>query len=219
MTDYMQVLAKFERLRFFQKLPPRDQSGLRVEVCRFMGARVLNSGDTIFKEGDIGEEFYLIVQGQVTIRTKAGEIETLLPEGVSFGEMSLLGETSDERKRLRGAVAETKDTTLLWLGRADYLRLIRAYEERMLKSTVDFLRSTFWFRRLVEVEMMRLAHIVEPIRWKRGPVLLEQGKKPSYLYMFQEGEVRLNVTLMKGVKPIDIALLALPVRVQLIGHL
>jgi hypothetical protein len=81
--DLQRVLKKFESLRFFQKLPPRDKSNLRIDVCRHMGSRTFGSSQYIFKEGDIGEEFYLIVQGCVSIRTKTGEIELVLPAGVS----------------------------------------------------------------------------------------------------------------------------------------
>jgi hypothetical protein len=55
--------------------------------------------------------------------------------------MSLLGDTTDERRRLRSCAAEAPDTVLLYLVRHDYLRLIRAYEERLLASTMDFLQQ------------------------------------------------------------------------------
>jgi hypothetical protein len=35
--EIQRLLPKFEALKFFQKLPPRDRSDLRVEVCRHMG--------------------------------------------------------------------------------------------------------------------------------------------------------------------------------------
>lgn len=47
------------------------------------------TGDTIFREGDRGDEFFVVVRGKVEIRTGNRQLETLGPKGI-FGEMALI---------------------------------------------------------------------------------------------------------------------------------
>ena len=63
-------------------------------------------GKTIFKEGDPGDEFFVVVRGRVEIRSGDRHFETLGPDGI-FGEMALI----DDSPRSATAVALT-DVTL-----------------------------------------------------------------------------------------------------------
>ena len=68
--------------------------------------------------------------------------------------------------------------------------------------------QSFYFKRLQKVELLRVAHLLEPVSWKRGDVLAEQGKRPSHVLVFSAGEARLSVQLVKGVG-VEVALLSL----------
>ncbi|MCK4396675.1 Crp/Fnr family transcriptional regulator [candidate division WOR-3 bacterium] len=53
----------------------------------------LNTGEVLFKDGDRGDEMYLIKSGKVRISKSAGEVEktlAVLKEGDFFGEMSVI---------------------------------------------------------------------------------------------------------------------------------
>lgn len=58
------------------------------------------AGDTIFREGDEGHEFYVVLEGQVDIMAGGRVAESVLPGGM-FGEMALI----DARPRSASAVA------------------------------------------------------------------------------------------------------------------
>ncbi len=62
-------------------------------------------GKTIFKEGDLGDEFFVVVRGRVEIRSGDRHFETLGPDGI-FGEMALI----DDSPRSATAVALTEVT-------------------------------------------------------------------------------------------------------------
>ncbi len=66
--------------------------------------KTYTAGDVIFKEGDIGEEMFIIQSGQVKITKKTNKEEktlVILSEGDFFGEMAVI----DREPRSAGAVA------------------------------------------------------------------------------------------------------------------
>ena len=77
------------------------------------------AGQTIFKEGDPGTEFYVIQRGKIEIRTGNRLLETL-GENEIFGEMALI----DSSLRSASAVAET-DATVAPITEKQYLFLVR----------------------------------------------------------------------------------------------
>ncbi len=80
-------------------------------------------GELVFKEGDTGDAFYLIVAGSVRISTivpgVGEEALTILREGEYFGEMALI----DDVPRSASAIAND-DTILLLIGKDDFRKLL-----------------------------------------------------------------------------------------------
>ena len=76
-------------------------------------------GDTIFEEGDHGEEFFVVVSGKVEIRSGGRRLETLGPKGI-FGEMALI----DESPRSATVIALT-DITVAPIEEMQFLFLVK----------------------------------------------------------------------------------------------
>jgi CRP/FNR family cyclic AMP-dependent transcriptional regulator len=74
---------------------------------------------TIFKEGDQGDEFFIIVRGRVEIRSGDRLLETLEADGI-FGEMALI----DDSPRSASAVASS-DVTLAPIKENQFLFLVQ----------------------------------------------------------------------------------------------
>lgn len=80
-----------------------------VDFSRLAGPEVptrsFAKGATIFREGDRGEEFFVIIRGKVEISSGDRHLETLGPKGI-FGEMALI----DDSPRSASVVALTSVT-------------------------------------------------------------------------------------------------------------
>ena len=76
-------------------------------------------GETIFREGDAGHEFFVIKSGAVEIRSGNRLLETLHADEI-FGEMALI----DDAPRSASAVAKT-DVVVVPVGEKQYLFLVR----------------------------------------------------------------------------------------------
>jgi CRP/FNR family cyclic AMP-dependent transcriptional regulator len=81
--------------------------------------RNLAKGKTIFQEGDLGDEFFIVVRGRVEIRSGDRHFETLDADGI-FGEMALI----DDSPRSATAVALT-DVTLAPVKENQFLFLVQ----------------------------------------------------------------------------------------------
>ena len=76
-------------------------------------------GATIVREGDIGDTFYVILEGEAKVTSKSGRIVNRLRPGDFFGEISLL----DGGPRTASVVADTP-MVLLGITRKAFLRVI-----------------------------------------------------------------------------------------------
>jgi CRP-like cAMP-binding protein len=96
----------------FRELTPSEMDIL-ISISK---EKRVKKNEVIFKEGDIGDAFYMIVSGSVRISTivpgVGEEALTILREGEYFGEMALI----DDAPRSASAIAND-DTILLVIDR------------------------------------------------------------------------------------------------------
>ena len=99
---------KFETLRklpFFEKFSDAELW----EVARISAWRSARKGDVLMREGDAGDDFCILAQGEVKV-TKKGKLLNLLREGECFGEMAYLSKSAP----VRGAdVSVTEDAKII----------------------------------------------------------------------------------------------------------
>lgn len=82
-----------------------------------MSRKNFDTGDTIIKEGDAGNIFYVLKEGQIDVNSGGKFIRTLEP-GAFFGEQALL----NNEPRSATCVAKTK-CTLLAMERESFEKL------------------------------------------------------------------------------------------------
>jgi len=102
----------------------------------------LGAGEVLFKEGDRGEEMYLIRSGKVEISSSAGGVKKVL---ATLGEGSFLGEMAivDDSPRSATAIA-SGEVSLLILDRAAFKAQLQENPmvEYLISSLVKRLRET-----------------------------------------------------------------------------
>lgn len=123
--------------------------------------RQLKEGETLFHEGDEGEEMYLIKSGKIRIVKEMGKGEkktlAVLEAGSFFGEMAVL----DKRPRSASAIADT-DTDLIIVDRDVFLRKINEnpFIKYVISTLTERLRKTDDMLKYFSVhnEQMRFIH-------------------------------------------------------------
>lgn len=96
---------------------------------------VFEKGDTIIRQGNTGDQFYIIAEGRVGVyRSDENESDknvATLKEGAYFGEKALLKEDT----RQATCIAESK-VTCLTLGRDDFIDMMGTFDD-MLRNASD----------------------------------------------------------------------------------
>jgi CRP/FNR family transcriptional regulator, cyclic AMP receptor protein len=98
---------------------PEAKSNFRQLLGPGFPTRNFAKGKTIFQEGDRGDEFFIVVRGQVAIRSGDRLLETLEADGI-LGEMALI----DDSPRSATAVA-LSDVTLAPIKENQFLFLVQ----------------------------------------------------------------------------------------------
>jgi len=96
MTETLATLSTMERVLFLRKvplfteLPPPDLQ----PIASIAEEHVFDAGDTIARQGDIGEEMHIIVSGEVSVAVRDGtdaqRVVAVRSEGDVVGEMAIV---------------------------------------------------------------------------------------------------------------------------------
>jgi CRP-like cAMP-binding protein len=118
-------------LQFFQNLT----SKLQKLVCRQLRSLDLTAGDNVFKQGDEGWEFFILLRGEVDVFIDGHKVVSL-QEGAAFGELALL----DDGEKRRTAMVSCKGQCFFGvLDKKDYNAVLRQDGEHGLAHVTDLL--------------------------------------------------------------------------------
>lgn len=149
-----ETLAFLREVRLFKGIADPELGAL-AETLR---ERPLRQGQVLFREGEVGEEMFVVLRGSIVIsKPVTGRVEQVLARigpGDFFGEMSLF-----DRSPRSATIQADSDATLLALDREAMRRLI----EQSPRAAAAF------FHALVQVFIERLRAsgdlVAEVTRW------------------------------------------------------
>jgi len=155
-------------------------------------------GDTIVRQGDNADAFYVLVAGRARVlRTNAEghevSLNTLRPGDV-FGETALLSE-----EPRNATVRCSSSVEVLRLGRADLLELVS--EQPGLKNYLEmtvrwrtlhgFLYQFSNFGRLPRPALSALLARLEPAQFAKGETIIREGQPTGPMFIIERGHVRI----------------------------
>lgn len=126
MADHQAILEKLKQIPIFEEIAGKEEflEELR-SICKVKTAR---QSEMIIKEGDLGDEMYIVYSGAVEIkkRTRAGDEYTVVrlrsEHNVFFGELALI----DDDKRSASVMA-TEDSEFLVITKGAFIKLGDSY--------------------------------------------------------------------------------------------
>ena len=161
----------------------------------------LGAGETILREGEVGDACYLIAAGTVRVHKQGVELAVLGP-GSFFGEFAVL---ADQRRH--ASVQAVDAVELLEIRRTLLDELVarhpgvartlrRFYRERLLQT---LMATAPFFARLTSGERAAVSERFRPRRFGRGARIIEEGSSGGGLFLILVGGVQV-VHVQDGVE-------------------
>jgi len=178
---------------------PLDQDQMQ-DVLDAMFERIVDSGDYVIRQGDDGDNFYVIDRGTFHIYV-ASDTETS-PRLVgryegsgSFGELALMYNMP------RAATVQAMSEGSLWaMDRTTFRRIILKTACKKRKMYENLLETVPMLRTLTPYERMNVADALNPRSFESGTCVIRQGDAADGMYFVEAGTVRITVVGENGVE-------------------
>ena len=206
-----QLVEELAQIPFFADLKP-EQLLLRVPLLEDLppklAARVVKEaeilsfgpGQTVCKQGDYEDVFYLILSGEVEVITATQSREKIvlgsLAGGDFFGEMGPLSgmpRTATVATRQRTILLAFPRELFLALHRGES-RLKRAIDQKYVERSLrTHLRQVRIFSGLSDADLEDLVGRIKLQSFKKGDVIIRQGDEGDSLYLIRAGFVKVSL--------------------------
>ncbi|MBL9027874.1 MAG: cAMP/cGMP-dependent 3',5'-cyclic-AMP/GMP phosphodiesterase [Myxococcales bacterium] len=190
-AEAIDVLNVFCSIDFFRELSmPRAR-----ELLLFAKRRNVEQGETIISQDSEGHEFFVIVQGSVSVM-RDGQYLKSYHSGDYFGETALVL----NQPRTADVVARTP-VELLTLDRHAFLYLLRGTDipmrlVRLARArearTIELFSLNSALRQLSGPQKTQLQTYVDRVEIKAGDVLWKAGDPVEAAFVLDEGHIRLE---------------------------
>lgn len=187
-VDLLEELVRSDK--FFQGLSPP----VRHELCRVMQHRTFDEGDFIFKQGEVGATFFVILVGRVGVYVDndAGEgiPRAELGEGQSFGEMALV----DDHTRRNATLRARESCEFLVVSKHDYRSTLVKLQTRATNEKGALFSGLPCFARKASLDKYALTGLIktcEVVAHKPNTVVCRQGDPAVHIFIVKSGKCRL----------------------------
>uniref|UniRef100_A0A8D3ATU0 cAMP-dependent protein kinase type I-alpha regulatory subunit n=1 Tax=Scophthalmus maximus TaxID=52904 RepID=A0A8D3ATU0_SCOMX len=140
------------------------------------------AGEIVIQQGDEGDNFYVIDQGEMDVYVNS-EWMTSISEGGSFGELALIYGTP------RAATVRAKSNVKLWgIDRDSYRRILMGSTLRKRKMYEEFLsKVSILAESLDKWERLTVADALEKVQFEDGQKIVVQGEPGDEFFIILEG--------------------------------
>lgn len=179
--DYKTTAAlskAIEKNVLFSHLDENEKS----DIFDAMFPVVHKSGESIINQGDEGDNFYVIDEGEVDVYVNNNLVTSISDSG-AFGELALIYGTP------RAATVKAKTDVKLWaIDRDTYRRILMGSTIRKRKMYEEFLGKVSILDSLDKWERLTIADALVPISFPDGHTVVEQGHAGEDFYIIEEGK-------------------------------
>ena len=177
------------RVQYLQKFTYEQQ----IELFRVCDYCTLWGKTTLFKQGEIGQAFYIVISGHVDVFVNktdaAGVVQTIevatIRAGSSFGEVAL---ENEDNNRTATCVTCDSVTELLVISRNEYKKLIVMVEQKDFTEKVSLLRRTHPFQPMDLNTLAELGQLLEFRSWRVNSIVYVAGESASNFVILKTGE-------------------------------
>ena len=160
-----------------------DDRHLKALLLAFEPVQVIK-GDVVISQGESGDYFYVIGEGEVTFEVNDEEVGTG-NAGTSFGELSLLYSCP----RAATVVAASNPTKLFRVDARTFQAMLQKQTQQSEEEKAKLLASVKFLEDIVSWDMKHLSRTLKPKVFEEGDCLLKKGDPCDAFFVLQDGEI------------------------------
>lgn len=154
----------------------------KADIFDAMFPVIHKANESIINQGDEGDNFYVIDEGEVDVYVN-NNLVTSISESGAFGELALIYGTP------RAATVKAKTDVKLWaIDRDTYRRILMGSTIRKRKMYEEFLSKVSILDSLDKWERLTIADALVPITFPDGHTVVEQGHAGEDFYIIEDGK-------------------------------
>jgi cGMP-dependent protein kinase len=169
------------------------------ELIDAFGTANFKAGDTVIKQGDEGDLFFVVEDGKLDIfvskADEAGNLSDEIMVGVPYSSGSSFGELALMYGSPRAATIRANTDCALWcLDSKQFKGITRAYRRKQEEIIIETIRKVKIGGNILgdvlhpeDIESMALA--TESDTFKKGDVIIRQGESGDAFYIIEHGTV------------------------------
>ena len=166
-------------------------------VILAMFPREVSSGDTIIKQGDNGDAFWIVESGKFDIFVKRslqqssgnGDKVASCEAGTCFGELALMYNAP------RAATVVATTGGKLWgLDGTSFKMMLVTAENSRKKKYESFLEKVSILSELNAYERAALSDVTDVAKFGPGEVIMKQGEQGNNFYILESGDARAYIS-------------------------
>jgi cAMP-dependent protein kinase regulator len=144
-------------------------------------------GVKIIEQGDPGDFFYLIGEGEVSFQVNGAGVGNAA-KGASFGELAPLYACP----RAATVCSEADPTKLYLVDQKTFRALLQKQTNIMEAQKLTLLGSVDFLKDINEFDMKRFGRAMAPSVFGKGDCLVKKGDEGDAFYIIQEGEMEVT---------------------------
>lgn len=179
----------------FQDLSLRELKPLIMAMESF----TVSKGTTIIQQGDIGDYFYVLEEGQVSIRVDNKLVGKPLDPGASFGELALLYQAPRA-----ATVTASQDSALYRVDQKTFRMINQAHTHSAEARKMELLSKVDFLEHLSPPEQQKLADGMTIHVFSKGDYLQTKGEEAHKFWLVDKGSVKMTDLTVGGKALADI---------------
>lgn len=184
-------------IKFFKELSAKSTQSAHVSCCHHMFYEFVPKDEFVFRYGDQGTKFYIIIQGRVSVQTptlndKTGGYELVealqLGDGAAFGELAL----EDSNKTRAASIKCVEDTHFAVIEKSDFKRILFKLVQDKRMELVNFLSGLPLFKSWTKGSITKLTYFFKEKQYVRNQIIYREGETADEVFVVKEGEFKFN---------------------------
>ena len=178
------------------------QGSEKLIVIQSMEEKRVHHGETVIREGDDGNELYIVESGSLKCFKMIEGAERHIKDyhtSEAFGELALLYNAP------RAATIVAEGDCVLWsLDRECFNHIVKDAATKRREMYVDFLSRVDLLGKMDPYERSQLADVLKSESFESGQFVIRQGEEGNVFYIIEEGQAVATKVLHPGQEPEEV---------------